>query len=112
MQEIEYYMSRNSVSSGTPSLRLGRQVPSSSPRALDLDLTQPALVEAYRVHTTGHLPSLPATNSQVEAATAHQSFCLDSAAWLQKQGGRKATKSSGTTLRRLVRQPWRLRLSL
>ena len=83
------------LNNGTPSLHLGRQASNAPPRAIDLDLTQPVLVDAYRAHTTALLSSLPTTASQEEAASALQSLCLDSAAWLQKQGGRKASKSSG-----------------
>ena len=82
---------------GTPSLRLGRQVLNAPTRAIDLDLSQPVLIDAYRAHTSALLSSLPSTASasQEEAASALQSLCLDSAAWLQNQGGLKASKSSG-----------------
>ena len=82
------------LNNGTPSLRLGQQALNAPPRVIDLDLTQPALADAYRVHTTALLSSLPPSSSQEEAATILQSLCLDSAAWLQKQGGSKASKSS------------------
>ena len=78
-----------------PSMSLGRQVPGPTRRAVDLDLTQPNQVAAYRTYTEGLLPAIPSTVSPGDASSALQSLCLASATWLQEQGQRKARRSSG-----------------
>ena len=78
-----------------PSMSLGRQATGPSRRAVDLDLTQPNQVAAYRTYTESLLPSLSSTDSPGDASIALRSLCLDSATWLQEQGQRKASRSSG-----------------
>ena len=78
-----------------PSMLLGRQVGDSPPRTVDLDLTQPTQVSAYRAFTESLLPSLPPSPSPGEASLTLRSLCLDSASWLQTQGRRKAHRSTG-----------------
>ena len=80
---------------GHPSMRLGLQTPGSPRRPVDLDLTQPLQITAYRSYTEGLLTTLPLSRSADEASTALRTLCLDSAAWLQAQGGRKASRSVG-----------------
>ena len=76
-------------------MRLGLQTPGSPRCPVDLDLTQPLQITAYRSYTEGLLTTLPLSRSADEASTALRTLCLDSAAWLQAQGGRKASRSVG-----------------
>ena len=80
---------------GQPSMSLGRQTSGSPSRIVDLDLTQPPQVAAYRSYTEGLLTNLPRSHTAEEASTALRTLCLDSAAWLQVQGHRKASRSTG-----------------
>ena len=76
-------------------MTLGRQATGPPRRAVDLDLTQPNQVTAYRTYTESLLTSLPCTDSPGDASLALRSLCLASATWLQEQGQRKASRSSG-----------------
>ena len=80
-------------------MSLGRQVTGPTRRALDLDLTQPNQVAAYRSYTEGLLPSLPNTDSPDDASLALRSLCLDSAAWggSKDDGKRAAVQAADST---------------
>ena len=80
---------------GQPSMTLGKQASVSPPRSLDLDITQEKLVADYQAYTEGLLTSIPASPSVEEASSQLQTLCINSAAWLQKQGRKKAFRSVG-----------------
>ena len=80
---------------GQPALRLGHQATDPPRRPVDLDLVQQPQVAAYRAHTEGLLTNLNGACTPEDASAMLRSLCLDSAAWVQAQGLRTATKSWG-----------------
>ena len=80
---------------GCPSMSLGTQARPPPRRGLDLDLTQPAQVQAFRLHATTLLHDIPQSCSSEEASTCLQMLCVKTAAWVQDQGSRAATRSTG-----------------
>ena len=65
---------------GCPSMSLGTQARPPPRRGLDLDLTQPAQVQAFRLHATTLLHDIPQSCSSEEASTCLQMLCVKTAA--------------------------------
>ena len=83
-------------------MSLGEQAKAPPSRTIVLDLTQDTLVAAYRAYSKGLLTSLPASISAEEASALLQSLYIDSAAWLQEQGRKKASSPFKGTYRDTV----------